>query len=333
MQVSFRTIQTSTGRKPVGGALRARAAVRPALRQGCAFLLGLAGGWAVLYGALMPFGLGLTLGFGEDCFAVGAAGAALGLLARSFGALTVESICLLCGLGAAVAARWLWPGRFGPAVLAGCGTLAGSAVCFAAGEENGVQLLLLCGGDALLAAALGLGLRRFPPEKPGMGSLLLAAAVAAAWGGVSFGLLLPGVLVCATAELALCCKGLPLAALALSGVTGAALASADPSLAPAAAGLACGCAAAAVLAPARRIEGLAAYGGGCVAGVLCVQPLAGALGFLLSAGAGAGPCCLRAGWPLPPRTMTRPGTSGPASPPPRPGWKRWPKASPRWRRR
>ena len=79
MQVSFRTIQTSTGRKPVGGALRARAAVRPALRQGCAFLLGLAGGWAVLYGALMPFGLGLTLGFGEDCFAVGAAGAALGL--------------------------------------------------------------------------------------------------------------------------------------------------------------------------------------------------------------------------------------------------------------
>ena len=160
MQVSFRTIQTSVGRKPVGGALRARAAVRPALRQGCAFLLGLAGGWAVLYGALMPFGLGLTLGFGEDCFAVGAAGAALGLLARSFGALTVESICLLCGLGAAVAARWLWPGRFGPAVLAGCGTLAGSAVCFAAGEENGVQLLLLCGGDALLAAALGLGLRR-----------------------------------------------------------------------------------------------------------------------------------------------------------------------------
>ena len=78
MQVSFRTIQTSVGRKPVGGALRARAAVRPALRQGSAFLLGLAGGWAVLYGALMPFGLGLTLGFAEDCFAVGAAGAALG---------------------------------------------------------------------------------------------------------------------------------------------------------------------------------------------------------------------------------------------------------------
>ena len=61
MQVSFRTIQLTDGKKRVNGALRARAAVRPALRQGSAFLLGLAGGWAVLYGALMPFGLGLTL--------------------------------------------------------------------------------------------------------------------------------------------------------------------------------------------------------------------------------------------------------------------------------
>lgn len=156
---------TAHGReKRVNGALRARAAVRPALRQGSAFLLGLAGGWAVLYGALMPFGLGLTLGFAEDCFAVGAAGAALGVLARSFGTLTVESVCLLCALGAAVAARWLWPGRFVPAVAAGCGTLVGSAVCFAAGEENGVQTILFCGGDALLAAAAGYGLRRFPPE-------------------------------------------------------------------------------------------------------------------------------------------------------------------------
>ena len=54
MQVSFRTIQLTDGKKRVNGALRARAAVRPALRQGSAFLLGLAGGWAVLYGALMP---------------------------------------------------------------------------------------------------------------------------------------------------------------------------------------------------------------------------------------------------------------------------------------
>ena len=91
MQVSFRTIQLTDGKKRVNGALRARAAVRPALRQGSAFLLGLAGGWAVLYGALMPFGLGLTLGFGEDCFAVGAAGAALGLLARGALALGLST--------------------------------------------------------------------------------------------------------------------------------------------------------------------------------------------------------------------------------------------------
>ena len=286
MQVSFRTIQLTDGKKRVNGALRARAAVRPALRQGSAFLLGLAGGWAVLYGALMPFGLGLTLGFAEDCFAVGAAGAALGVLARSFGTLTVESVCLLCALGAAVAARWLWPGRFVPAVAAGCGTLVGSAVCFAAGEENGVQTILFCGGDALLAAAAGYGLRRFPPEKPGMGSLILSAAVAAALGGMSFGFFLPGVMACAAAELALCCKGLPLEALAFSGVTGAALAASDPALAPAAAGLACGCAAAAVLAPARRVEGLAAYAGGCVTGVLCVQPPGQAFAVLFSAGAG-----------------------------------------------
>ena len=187
MQVSFRTIQLTDGKKRVNGALRARAAVRPALRQGSAFLLGLAGGWAVLYGALMPFGLGLTLGFAEDCFAVGAAGAALGVLARSFGTLTVESVCLLCALGAAVAARWLWPGRFVPAVAAGCGTLVGSAVCFAAGEENGVQTILFCGGDALLAAAAGLPvgapLRRCLPRRDGWRGLRPMRA--AAWQGCS----------------------------------------------------------------------------------------------------------------------------------------------------
>ena len=45
-------------KQPVAAALASRAAVRPALRQGGAFALGLAGGWAVLYGALLPFGLG-----------------------------------------------------------------------------------------------------------------------------------------------------------------------------------------------------------------------------------------------------------------------------------
>jgi len=44
MQVSFRTIQLTDGKKRVNGALRARAAVRPALRQGSEFLIGAAGG-------------------------------------------------------------------------------------------------------------------------------------------------------------------------------------------------------------------------------------------------------------------------------------------------
>ena len=67
-------------KQPVAAALASRAAVRPALRQGGAFALGLAGGWAVLYGALLPFGLGLTLGLPADCFAACAAGAALSIL-------------------------------------------------------------------------------------------------------------------------------------------------------------------------------------------------------------------------------------------------------------
>ena len=85
---------------PFAAALLPRAAVRPALRQSSAFLAGLLGGWAVLYGALIPFGLGLTLGFAEDCFAACAAGAVLGLLLHGFGALSLDSICLLCAIGA-----------------------------------------------------------------------------------------------------------------------------------------------------------------------------------------------------------------------------------------
>ncbi len=272
---------------PFAAALMPRAAVRPALRQGSAFLAGFLGGWAVLYGALMPFGLGLTLGFAEDCFAAGAAGALLGLLLHGFGALSLDSLCLLCAVGAAVAARWLWPGRFRPAALAGCGALGLGAVCFAFGPTGGgVDLLLTCGADALLAAALGFALRRFPPETPGVGMLLVAAGAAAALGSVSLGLLCLGVAVCAAVELALCCRGQPTAALAYCAVTGAALCAADPSLGPAVAGLSCASAAGALLAPGRRIEAFAAYAGGCVAGVLCVQPPGNAFSLLLSAGAG-----------------------------------------------
>ena len=46
--------------------LAARAMLRPAARRLAAVGIGFAGGWAVLYGALMPFGLGLTLGLAED---------------------------------------------------------------------------------------------------------------------------------------------------------------------------------------------------------------------------------------------------------------------------
>ena len=141
-------------KQPVAAALASRAAVRPALRQGGAFALGLAGGWAVLYGALLPFGLGLTLGLPADCFAACAAGAALSILFHGFGAFSLDSLCLLCAVGAAVAARWLWPGRLRPAFLAGCGALVLGGICFALGPGGaGFTLVFFCGADALLAGS------------------------------------------------------------------------------------------------------------------------------------------------------------------------------------
>ena len=174
------SVLTVKARRSGAPALEARAVWRPAVRRLGAVALGFAGGWAVLYGALMPFGLGLVLGLAEDCFAPCAAGAALGVLLHGFGALSLRSVCLLCALGAAVAVRWVWPGRFLPAVLAGCGTLAAMGLCFALGTGGGAELALFCTADALLAGLLGLALRRFPPEKPGFGTLLTGAAVAAA---------------------------------------------------------------------------------------------------------------------------------------------------------
>ena len=72
------SVLTVKARRSGAPALEARAVLRPAVRRLGAVALGFAGGWAVLYGALMPFGLGLTLGLAEDCFAPCAAGAALG---------------------------------------------------------------------------------------------------------------------------------------------------------------------------------------------------------------------------------------------------------------
>ena len=176
-------VLSSDGRCLQPSPLAARAMLRPAARRLAAVGIGFAGGWAVLYGALMPFGLGLTLGLAEDCFAPCAAGAALGLLLHGLGALSLRSLCQLCALGAAVAARWLLPQKFVPAALAGCGTLTGMALCFALGS-SGADLLLYSAADALLAAAIGFGLRKFAPERPGMGTLLVGTAVAAALGGL-----------------------------------------------------------------------------------------------------------------------------------------------------
>ena len=47
-------------------------------------------------------------------------------------------------------------------------------------SSGGADLLLYSAADALLAAAIGFGLRKFAPERPGMGTLLVGAAVAAA---------------------------------------------------------------------------------------------------------------------------------------------------------
>ena len=274
-------------KQPVAAALASRAAVRPALRQGGAFALGLAGGWAVLYGALLPFGLGLTLGLPADCFAACAAGAALSILFHGFGAFSLDSLCLLCAVGAAVAARWLWPGRLRPAFLAGCGALVLGGACFALGPGGaGFTLVFFCGADALLAGGFGYALQRFPPEKPGFGTLLAASAVAAALGGLRFGPLCLGAAACAMVDAALCCRGQEKPALAFAAFTGAALCAADPSLAPAAVGLCCGTAAAVLLVPGRRAETLAACAGGCVLGVLCVPAPGTALPLLLSAGLG-----------------------------------------------
>ena len=146
-----------------------------------------------------------------------------------------------------------------------------------------------------------------------MGTLLVGTAVAAALGSVRWGWFSPGILACAAAELALCCRAQKLAALSGSAVLGAALCAADPALAPAAAGLGCATAAAAVLAPGRRVETLAAYAGGCVSGVLCVQPPGNAFGLLFSACGGmAVVCLLPGGWLVPVADTPQSGENAPA---------------------
>src|SRR5699024_3058930 len=101
-----------------------KAGLRRTARQLYGLAAGLAGGWAALYGQLSPLGLALTLGLPEDCCAACGAGAVLALLARGLG---VRAVCLLCAVGGAVVARWLWPRSFWAGAAAGAGLLLGSA--------------------------------------------------------------------------------------------------------------------------------------------------------------------------------------------------------------
>lgn len=151
-----------------------------------------------------------------------------------------------------------------------------------------MELLLFCGADALLAGAIGFGLRRFPPEKPGAGTLLPAMACAAALGSLALGPLVLGVAACAAAEYLLCCQGKGRAALALCAATGGGALRCGPGTCPG------GC------------RALLRHGGGSPAGpgpaggsagrlrgrlrdrALCVQPPGNAFSALLSAGPGWG---------------------------------------------
>ncbi len=245
---------------------RGRRCARPCGR-GLRLAVGLAGGWAVLYGALLPFGPGLTLGLAEDCFAASAAGAALGLLLHGFGdAEFAEHLPALRAGAAIVAGRWLWPGRFLPAGQAGCAALACSASLSLGGRAAALELLLFCRADALLAGPSALGCGASRPKTRAWAACCWLAAVAAALGRVwRLGFFLPGVMACAAAELALCCQGKG-RWLRWPSVRprGGAL-RVDPELAPAAAGGSCATgAAAAVLAPAPT------GGGACgLCGRLC----------------------------------------------------------------
>ncbi len=196
---------------------------------------------------------------------------ALGVLLHGFGALSLRSVCMLCALGAAVAARWMGARTLPPAALASCGTLVGVALCFAFGG-GGAELVFYSAADALLAAAMAFVCGSSRPKSRVPGCFWWVRPQRRHWGSIQLWQLLPGVIVCAALELYLCSKGQAKAALAACAVLGAALCAADPALSFAASGLACATVAAAVLAPGRRMETVAAYAGGCVTGALCVQP-------------------------------------------------------------
>lgn len=267
--------------QPLTGKLQKQGTVRPLLYQAAALGCGFAGGWALLYGMLAPFGLGLTLGMGEGSFVACAVGAALAVLARFEG---IRAVGMVCALAAAVVARWLWPRRLGPACFAGCGTLAVVAVCFF--TSGGLGAVYIACADAVLGAAVGLALRRSPPEKGRGGALLVGAAVICALGGVQLGPLCLGVTACACIELVLCCRGRVREALAACAAFGAALCAAGGSQGWAAVGLACGTVAAALLGTADKTYCVAAYGAGCLAGAFCAGTPGEAFPFMEAAAMG-----------------------------------------------
>ena len=267
---------------------------RAALRQLYGLAAGLAAGWAVLYGQLYPFGLGLVLGLGEDCFAACGAGAVLALLLRGQG---VRTVCLICAIGGAVVARWLWPRKYLPAALAGCVLLLGSAYCFKA--YIGGDGLLFSGADAVLAAGMGYVLRRSPAEKEGAGRLVLVLCGAAALGGLWAGQISLGLAAAVAYTLALACRGKLQPALSGAAAAAAGLCCADPALACSGVGVCCG-AALGLLAQGDKLVCIAFYVGGALTGVLAVQPPGAAFGHLAAVGIGAGACLL-----LPRRLLLR----------------------------
>ena len=110
---------------------------------------------------------------------------------RVRGAVAGQSLSALCGggrRGCAVAlAGPVPPCRAGGLRGAGAGS---RLLCLRPHGRRGRSPADLRSG-ALLAAALGFALRRFPPETPGAGMLLVAAGAAAALGSVSLGAALP----------------------------------------------------------------------------------------------------------------------------------------------
>ena len=267
-------------------ALVRRGQVSGVMRQLFGLVTGLAGSWALLYGQLCPFALGLVLGLGEDCFAACGAGAVLALLLRGQG---VRTVCLICAVGGAVVARWLWPRRYLPAMAAGCVLLMGSAFCFR--MYIGGDGLLFSGADAVLAAGTGWILRHFPAEKPGAGRLVLVLCGAAALGGIAWSPINPGLAAAVFYTLVLACRGKIQPALSSAGVAAAGLCCADPSLALGSAGLCCG-AALGLLAQGDKWVCTAFYSGGALLSMLAAQPPGMAFPYLGALGAGAGACLL-----------------------------------------